>query len=292
MSVLVSVVIPFYSNKEWLRESLKSVFDQTFTDFEVIIVNDGSNEDITDVIDLYKGRILYYQQENKGPAAARNLGISKAKGKYIAFEDSDDVWLPTKLEKQISFMEDRRLVWSHTGFYNWWPDENIIKKVNVEREYGDIYFQRFISVKMATPCVAILREFLIKEGLQFPEQYRNGEDGALWTKLSKLQPVGLILEPLTKVRMRKDNSFTHAIERFRLNAISYKIIKESPQDYPKGIIFIKHIYYCYSKIFSGKITPLKNTIAKFFWVMPYCLERLYVKKLAKNTNKDDKYILR
>ena len=155
---VVSVIIPFYSHKEWLDETLDSVFTQTLKDIEVVLVNDGSHEDISEIIKKYSSKIIYLTQENKGPAAARNYGMSVAKGEYIAFEDSDDVWLPTKLEKQISFMKKQNLVWSHTGFYYWWPESNKLKEVNVSREFGDIYKQRFVTVKMATPCVVVRRD--------------------------------------------------------------------------------------------------------------------------------------
>lgn len=292
MEITVSIIIPFYSHKDWLIESLESVFNQTFNNFEVILVNDGSKEDISDIIEKYKNRISYYAQTNQGPAAARNLGISKAVGKYISFEDSDDIWLPQKLEKQVAFMEERQLNWSHTGFCYWWPGTNRTKAIVVNREYGDIYLQQHISVKMATPCVMINRDFMLKHQLRFPEQYRNGEDSALWMALAKLSPVGLLQEPLAKIRMRGTNSFSHAIERFNIGAEAYINYKNSDEPLPSFIINIKHIYYVYSKLFSGKITPVKEFLAKCLWTLPYCLERIYVKRIAKMSNKDEKYIIR
>jgi glycosyltransferase involved in cell wall biosynthesis len=292
MAITVSVIIPFFSHRDWLEESLDSVSSQTFTDFEVILINDGSSEDVSELLKKYDGKVRYYSQENKGPAAARNLGMSKAKGKYIAFEDSDDIWLPKKLEKQVAFMEARGLKWSHTGFYYWWPETDRLKEINVEREYGDIYIQQHISSKMATPCVMIEREVIINNRLEFPTQYRNGEDSAFWMALARISPVGLIQEPFAKIRMRGSNSYSHAIDRFGLGAEAYLRYSNSTEIIPKGIIRIKRIYYFYSKFFSGKITPLKEFVAKCFWTLPYFIERVYVKKLARNSNKDEVYILR
>lgn len=238
----VSIIIPFYSHKEWLKESLESVFAQTFKDYEVILVNDGSKEDISDILDTFKEKIVYIEQDNKGPGAARNKGMSKAKGRFIAFEDADDIWLPNKLEKQIPFMDERNIIWSHTGFYNWWPDTNKLQQVNVSRDYGDIFVQRLISVRTATPCIVINRDFLISNDLKFPEDIRIGEDGAFYTSISKICPIGLVLQPLTKVRMRGSNSNTNAVERFRLNATSYLRLKDN-RDCPHLVVFIKKIYY-------------------------------------------------
>lgn len=292
MQKKVSIIIPFYSHKDWLAESLESVFSQTYSDYEVILVDDGSKEDISSLLEIYKGRLSYYKQENKGPAAARNFGITKAEGEYIAFEDSDDIWLPDKLEKQVSFMESRNLKWSHTGFYYWWPVKDKLKEINVDREYGDIYIQQHVSSKMATPCVMIERDVIINNNLRFPEQYRNGEDSAFWMALARISPVGLIQVPLAKIRMRGTNSYSHAIERFRIGADAYINYKNSSEQLPKGILRIKHIYYIYSKFFSGRVTPVKEFIAKCFWVIPYTIERVYVRRLARISYKDEKYILR
>ena len=288
----VSIIIPFYVGINWLEESLESIFNQTYKDFEVILVNDGSKEDFKSLLERYKGRVSFYSQENQGPAAARNLGISKASGEYIAFEDSDDIWLPEKLEKQVRFMEERNLIWSHTGFYYWWPETGITKEIDVSHEYGNIYFQRYIASKIATPCVMIRRDYLLNSGLRFPEHLRNGEDGSLWKKISKENPIGLIQKPLAKIRMRGGNSYTHAIERFRLEAASYEEIKNNNMNLPKGILRIKYVYYIYARLFKGEVTPCKEFFAKCLWVLPYYIERLYVKKLVRLSNKDEKYIIR
>lgn len=288
----VSIVIPFYSHKDWLIESLESVFSQTYHDYEVILVNDGSKEDLSDLLETYKDKIIYLEQENKGPGAARNLGMKYARGKYIAFEDADDLWLPNKLEIQIPFMEERNLIWSHTGFFNWWPETGHLQKVNVGKDYGDIYIQRLISVRTATPCIVIERKYLVDNCLMFPEDIRNGEDGAFYTSISQCCPIGLVLQPLAKVRIRGKNSNTHAIERFRLNATTYLRLKEKKGDIPNMVVNIKHIYYFFSKLFPGRITPIKEFFAKCLWFFPYVFERIYIRYLARTINKEEKYILR
>lgn len=102
----VSVVIPAYNAMAYLPEALDSVLAQTFTDYEVIVVNDGSSDHITTWIDtVTDGRVRLVSQENRGLAGARNTGIREAQGDYIAFLDADDIWHPTKLEKQVALME-------------------------------------------------------------------------------------------------------------------------------------------------------------------------------------------
>ena len=104
--MLVSVVIPAYESAGYIRRALDSVFAQTFSDFEVILVNDGSPD--TDLLEQnllpYGDRVHYIRQNNLGPSGARNAGILHAGGKYVAFLDSDDMWLPEHLANQTALL--------------------------------------------------------------------------------------------------------------------------------------------------------------------------------------------
>ena len=104
---LVSVVIPAYRAAESIAATLDSVLAQTFKDYEIIVVNDGSpdSEDLEKALDSYRERIIYLRQENQGPAGARNTGILTARGKYIALLDSDDIWDPEHLGAQLAVLE-------------------------------------------------------------------------------------------------------------------------------------------------------------------------------------------
>src|ERR1700756_1773689 len=104
----VSVVIPAYNSARYIGETLDSVFRQTYRDFEVLVINDGSpdTEALEAVLRPYFERIVYLKQENRGPAAARNLGIRQARGEYIAFLDSDDCWLPEDLASQRRMFDE------------------------------------------------------------------------------------------------------------------------------------------------------------------------------------------
>jgi glycosyltransferase involved in cell wall biosynthesis len=108
---IVSVIIPTYNREKLLPRAIKSVLSQTFQDFELIIVDDGSNDNTKEVVEKFKkkdNRVKYFYQKNSGPARARNLGIKNSKGDYIAFLDSDDEWLSEKLEKQIKIIKKSR----------------------------------------------------------------------------------------------------------------------------------------------------------------------------------------
>lgn len=119
---LVSVIMPTYNCGKYISMSIDSVLNQTIKDLELIIVDDCSNDNTSEVVNRYLKRypnIRYtILDKNSGPAVARSLAIEKARGKYIAFLDSDDLWLTNKLEKQIMFMENNNYLFSATG-YTW-----------------------------------------------------------------------------------------------------------------------------------------------------------------------------
>ena len=99
---LVSVIIPVYNARPWIRQALESVFAQTYRPLEVIVVDDGSSDGSLDIPASFPG-VICLSQENKGPAAARNKGLALARGLFFAFLDADDLWLPDKLTRQIGF---------------------------------------------------------------------------------------------------------------------------------------------------------------------------------------------
>ncbi|MBA4155959.1 MAG: glycosyltransferase [Gemmatimonadetes bacterium] len=109
MEPIVSVVIPTYNHRDFILQTLESVFAQTFTDYEVVVVNDGSPDDTVDLLRplAARGRIRVVEQPNRGMGAARNRGIMAARGQYIALLDDDDLWLPDKLEHQVRVMQSR-----------------------------------------------------------------------------------------------------------------------------------------------------------------------------------------
>jgi glycosyltransferase involved in cell wall biosynthesis len=177
-TVTVSVVIPFYSNVDWLKEAVLSVLSQSFSDYEIIIVNDGSHENLNDFLNEFGSKIIYKYKENGGPASARNLGIELAQGKYVAFLDSDDLWHNDKLKIQVERMEKTSAVWSHT---NWETFKNN-KKENVKKRYlsdchGKIFPRSMISTLILTSCVMIRPDAIKKRSdLRFCESMRFSQD--------------------------------------------------------------------------------------------------------------------
>lgn len=115
---LVSVIMPAYNSRNTLADSIQSVVDQTFSDWELLIIDDCSKESMEDIADSFQdSRIRYVRLlSNSGVAKARNAGIAEARGRYIAFLDSDDLWLPKKLERQLDFMQTNQYAFTYTWY--------------------------------------------------------------------------------------------------------------------------------------------------------------------------------
>ncbi|MFH0702008.1 MAG: glycosyltransferase [bacterium] len=164
----VSIIVTTYNRKHYLKDTLDSVFNQTFNDFELIIIDDGSTDETKELIKLYKcQRIKYFYQNNSGLNAARNAGINLACGEFLAFLDSDDIWLPTKLEKQVNILEkypDICLVYCGTLLIN---EENKIIGQKPLVQYGGYVLNKLIFTNFLYngSCVLFRSSCLDKVGL-------------------------------------------------------------------------------------------------------------------------------
>jgi len=128
-SPLVSVIIPVYNGERYVEETIRSVFDQTLQDFEIIILNDGSTDSSAEIIKRLQqedNRIIYIPKTNSGVSDTRNMGISKASGKYLAFLDADDVWKPGNLEKKIHSLKDSGKKWVFCDHGNIYEEDNTL----------------------------------------------------------------------------------------------------------------------------------------------------------------------
>lgn len=196
----VSVIIPTYNRAIQVVKAIRSVLDQTYSDLEVIVVDDCSSDNTEEVVKgLNDKRIIYLRHDiNKGGAAARNTGIKAAKGKYIAFQDDDDEWLPEKLEKQIGVFETAsyKVGVVYTGFWRVENNERIYVPYHwVTQNEGDIYRELLKGNYIGTPAVAVRRECFDKTGM-FDESLPRFQDWELWIRISKYFHFKYINEPL------------------------------------------------------------------------------------------------
>jgi len=206
----VSVVVPTYNSAVFLGETVESILAQSYQDFEVIIVDDGSTDDTVTVLAPYINRISYHYQENQGESVARNRAIQLAQGEYIAFLDSDDLWLPSKLERQIEEMDrfpQAVLAYAHSylidaaGNRISRPDSD--KTAQGQPGLHDIFKKLLMSNIVTHPGTVMVRRQVLLDTGGFAPDIQWGEDWDLWLRLALRGPFVFIPEPLACYRLRK-----------------------------------------------------------------------------------------
>lgn len=186
----VSVVIPAYNAAEYIADALASVFAQTFSDFEVIVVNDGSPDTpaLEAALEPFRDRILYFKQENRGPSAARNLGIQQAQGECVAFIDSDDIWLPEYLAEQLQWFGAQPAPDVVCADMSTYGDADVHPTTLTTRpelaqdniSYKDLLLLDYV---LLPSCTVARRRSLLDAGL-FDETIVRGEDWDLWLRIA------------------------------------------------------------------------------------------------------------
>lgn len=239
---LVSVIIPSYNSTKFIQQAIESVINQTYSNWEMIVVDDCSKDNSVKIIEEYQekdNRIKLIEfKVNQGPARARNRAIKEARGRYIAFLDSDDIWLPNKLEKQIKFMKDNNLVFTYSSYKLIDEDNN---------DLGEFLVPRYITYKSmlksnSVGCLTVIYDTK-KIGKIYMPNILKRQDYGLWLKiLNKVGSTKGIIEPLAIYRIRKisvsSNKFRAAIDQWKVYREIEKLSLVESVYY-----FINYIYY-------------------------------------------------
>lgn len=216
----ISVIIPTYNREEFLKRAIDSVLNQTFKDFEVILVDDGSTDGTYNLIQQYE-KITYLKQENLGVSAARNLGLEKASGEFIAFLDSDDEWQSDKLQKQVDFLQNNpSLKWVYSDETWIRSGKKVNKKNKHQKRGGDLFLASLDLCLIGASTVVIHKSFFNKYA--FREDFKVCEDYDLWLKFLIDYPVGYIDEPL--INKYGGHSDQLSIQYFAMNLYRIKTI--------------------------------------------------------------------
>jgi glycosyltransferase involved in cell wall biosynthesis len=204
----VSVVIPAYNRADTLPDALDSLLAQTYVDFEVIVVDDGSTDNTKSVVEEYckkDSRIIYYYQENKERSAARNQGIRLSRGEYITFLDADDAYFPQKIEKQVAVLDsvkDADFVYCHYKAMDRAGNPVGNGDPLAYNLSGNIYPEilRFTGVSITTPGVMVRKKLLDKIG-GFDETMNSHEDFDLWRRAARVTRIEQMQEALIAARV-------------------------------------------------------------------------------------------
>lgn len=196
MNPFFSVIIPVFNRENEICNAIDSVLEQTFKDFELIVVDDGSTDKTPGIKEKYKSKIIYIRQENSGVSSARNSGIKRACGQYIALLDSDDTWQKTKLHDQYKYIKENPGVKIHQSEEIWIRNGKRVNPKNKHKKReGDIFNQSLELCLISPSAVVLHRSLFDKYGL-FDEKMIVCEDYDLWLRISSNEFVGLLDKPL------------------------------------------------------------------------------------------------
>lgn len=218
-----SVIIPTYNRCNFLKKAVESILNQTYTQWQLIIVDDGSIDDTEDYIrSLHDERIFYVKQDNHGVAHARNQGIAQARADWICFLDSDDWFLPEKLARTVETIKEYPDIKIFHTEEVWYQRGALLKpKVKHQKPDGDVYTQVLPLCCISISTVAIHRSVFDTVGV-FDEAFEACEDYDFWLRATHQFPVKLIPEYLTEKEGGRPDQLsmkTWGMDRFRIRAL-------------------------------------------------------------------------
>jgi len=248
----VSVIIPTYNRAQMVKEAIESVLDQDFQDFELIVIDDGSTDNTPHMLKAYQEHIRVHRQANQGVSAARNTGIYLASGSFIAFLDSDDLWMPQKLGRQIDFFNSQKDAWICQTEERWVRNGVRVNPKKRHKKVSGMIYENSLTLCLVSPSAVMVKRKLFDVVGSFDEDLPACEDYDLWLRISCRFPIYLIDRPLIIKRGGHGDqlSKTPGLDKFRIQAIkklidsdllskaqyeiSVKTIKEKCAIYAKG----------------------------------------------------------
>ena len=247
----VSVVIPTHNNGEYLESALESVYQQTYAAYEIIVVDDASSDDTPERMERHAERIRYLRQSHAGSAVARNRGILCASGDYIAFLDSDDLWMPEKLERQMSIAAGHpQSVLIYCDFHRSEQLDSVLTSGLAGRKHwkGGSEFQSLLRQNfLHTSSVVVRREALAASGI-FDPKLINAQDWDLWIRLAASGEFQFVDEVLSFYRL-------HATQSVRTTK------------YARNLIFADEMVLARWRGDGQTLEPIRAKLREDLWVL-------------------------
>lgn len=257
---LVSVVIPTYNKAQYLKKAIESVLNQTYKAIEMIIIDDGSTDNTQQVVKSFNDpKIIYIWQKNKGPAAAKNTGIKKAQGKYIAFLDSDDLWLEEKLEKQLEFMEKNpEMSLLGTGCYEIDSQGKILGKKIFPKKNENLQ-KILIRYNPFIQSSVLVKKEVFDKIKGYDENFSESEDYEFWLRVARYYKIANLPELLVMKRYHSENLSPEKDKKQLFYVLRAKRRAIQTGQYPKWC----YIYLLKSYLFFKMPFFLRKFIRKY-----------------------------
>jgi len=263
----ISIIIPTWNGSKYIERALNSVFSQTFQDFEIIIVDDGSTDNMVYILDKYikENKVIYLKQENQGPGPARKNGVAHSEGEYIAFIDDDDIWSDNnKLKEQVEFLDNNPdHVMVGTAGVIYYEIDNEYRDYNVLINDDDIRRRMLSGSNFIQSSVMVRRSVLGDLSIMPIVSKDIAEDYLLWLRLGLIGKMANIPKKMVIYTNRKGSITDENRDKVLKN--NMKIISKYRNNYPnyyKYIIFYVFKYFVYCILSLIKNERLKNKILK------------------------------
>lgn len=204
---MISVVIPAYNREHFIAEAVDSVIRQSYPDIEIIVVDDGSTDRTRQAVKRFGDKIRYIYQNNQGPSAARNKGILAARGEWVAFLDSDDIFFPDKLSQQIKCFKDKAIGLVHAFYYKLDCKKNSIQVIEPAFSMDRHLLQQELLQRKHTirTSTVVVRRSCFEEVGYFNPAYRAAEDWDMWIRIASKYDFSYINQPLAIYRRHPDS---------------------------------------------------------------------------------------
>lgn len=294
MQPLVSTIIPTYNRADFVVEAVRSVLNQTYGRLEIIVVDDGSTDDTGGILSEYRDKIKYIYQERSERSRARNEGVRRAGGDYVAFLDADDIWLPTKVEKQVQVLNERPdvgVVYTGVEFIDLHGhphDRKLCWDAPVRGAlYEDLMTHNVIVGSLSG--IMVRRECLDRVGL-FDESMNICEDLDLYRRIARYYGFYKINLPLVKIRIHGDNTQRDPITMAKgWEATIRKISVDTPPEFEyyrdeaiaKILSQIAGLYWRDHRPYRLFSFCVKSVFQRPHWVLRYGFWRQFLRLSVK-----------
>ena len=218
---LVSVILPTHNRRHMLAEAIESVLNQTYWPIELVVVDDGSTDGTADLLKSYGDRVRVITQPQQGVSAARNAGICKASGQWIALLDSDDTWLPKKIERQMSYCLSVPNVLICQTEEIWIRNGQRVNPKNRHKKMAGMIFENSLPLCLISPSAVIMHRRLLDDVGLFDETLPACEDYDLWLRITWKYPIHLIDQALIVKRGGHPDQLSRMpqLDKYRIQAI-------------------------------------------------------------------------
>lgn len=248
MQPMVSVIMPSYNHSAFISRALESVFKQRYPNYEVVVVDDGSTDATIGILAGYRYRIQLLEGKRVGPGGCRNKGIKASVGEYIAFLDSDDLWLPDKVQKQVDFLNRHKsigLVFSDATIFNEEPG-GVERQLGIMRYRGPLSLTGLFRNNFIPICSVMVRRSVLDTVGLFAErdELASGVDYHLWLRIARRFQLGHIPEILASYRVHSENmAGTNRNKNYRLHLTVIEKILDSEPGIERELGVDKNTYF-------------------------------------------------